>query len=176
MMSKLDIREIFCDHFSTLKDYSTKKPKKTDFIIFLGIPIIVAPGLIWWHGTLPITLIVVIGTSLSVFASLLLNLFILTYNTVLKSKIPESSQKERSLQKELALEINSNIAFAIVIALTIVVLVLYFGIAHDSISKPFVILLTFLIYFLGVLFGLKILMLLKRIYILLKGELFHLNS
>ena len=174
MSNKIDIRNIFYDHFNTLRDHSTKKLRKTDLFVFFGIPLIVAPMLIALHGTLPTNLIVVIGTSLSVSAALLLNLFVLTYNTVLNSKAPELSSNT-STRKELATQIISNIAFAIVIALIIVVLVLYFGIAHDSISQQCVIALTGSIYFLGTLFGLKMLMLLKRIYVLLKGELHHLN-
>ena len=181
MLSKIDIRSIFYDHFKTLRNYSTGKLKKADFVVFLGIPLFVAAMLIVWHGPLPTNLISVISTSLSVSVALLLNLFVLTYNTVLNSDPPKPSSKtstqkdETSTRKKLAEEIISNIAFAIVIALMIIVLALYFGIAHTSISKQCSIALTATIYYLGALFGLTMLMLLNRLYALLQGELHKLD-
>ena len=170
MLSEIDVREIFHDHFSTLTNYSEEEIRKTDLFVFFGIPAIISLALVVWCGPLPANLIVVIGTSLSVSAGLLLNLFILTYNTVMNAK--KDTPPERTVvRKEFATQIISNIAFAIVISLTIVVLVLFLGITHKFISHLFALILTGFIYFFGAVFGLKMLLLLKRTYILLKGEL-----
>ena len=181
MLSKIDVRSIFHDHFKTLRNYSTGMRRNIDLAVFFGIPLLVGVLLVVWYGPLPTDLISVISTSLSVSVALLLNLFVLTYNTVLNSDPPKASSKAPtqkaggSIRKKLAQEIISNIAFSILIALMVIVSAVFFGIAHTSISRQWGIVLTFTIYYLGTLFGLKMLMLLNRLYALLQGELHKLD-
>lgn len=169
MLEEIDIREIFCDHLNTLTDYRTKKRNKTGLFIFFGIPVIIGSALSLRYGSIPDNLILIIGTSLSISTGFLLNLFILTYNTVMNAKNASSERTE--VRQKFATQIVSNIAFSLMLSMLLVVLVLFFGITQKSISEPFRLILTGFIYSFGIVFGLKILMLMKRTYTLLTGEL-----
>ena len=74
------------------------------------------------------------------------------------------------MREKLFHEIFSNIAFAVLVALVIVVSVLYFGAISHLASIWVKHILTFFIYYLGTLFLLTLLMLLKRVYSLLSNE------
>lgn len=181
MMNRIDIRSIFHDHFKTLKNDPPNSAKLRILFLFFGVPIPVALALVHLHGTLPNNLVSVISTSLSVSVALLLNLFVLTYNTILNSEPPPKdpqtpkSIRTSSPRKDLALQIISNIAFTITIALAIITVTLYFGIAKDSIHILYAKILTVTIYYFSTAFALHMLMLLRRLYVLLKGELYRLD-
>ena len=176
MFDKVNITKIIRDHFGTFKDHSSKESRPLDFLLFFLVPFIVAVVIVILHGALPKGLIGVIVTSLSIFTALLLNLLLLAYNVIRNSK-PPPDEKIRLMREELFHEIFSNIAFAVLVALVIVVSVLCLGMIDGSASLPAVNILgivinilSFLIYFLGTLFLLTLLMLLKRVYSLLSKE------
>ena len=183
MFVKVNITKIIRDHFGTFKDNSSKESRRLDFLLFLIGPFIIAVVIVNLCGALPKSLIGVIVTSLSIFIALLLNLLLLAYNVTRNSK-PPPDEKIREMREELFHEIFSNIAFAVLVALVIVVSVLCLGMINGSVSFPAVNLfgleidifslviniLSFIIYFLGTLFLLTLLMLLKRVYALLSNE------
>ena len=185
MLDKVNITKIVCDHLGTFKDYSTGRCRPFDYFLFFLVPLIVAVVFVVVYGALPKSLIGVIVTSLSIFTALLLNLLLLAYNITQNSKSP-CDEHTRQMREKLFHEIFSNIAFSVLVALVIVVLVLCFGAMSNGASLPAIQMLSnifgnlyinilsnilsFAIYYLGTLFLLTLLMLLKRVYSLLSNE------
>lgn len=169
MLDKVNISKIFRDHLGTFKDNSTRKYRPFDFLLFFLVPLFVAVGFIGLLGTLPVSLIGVIATSLSIFTALLLNLLLLAYNITRSSEAP-SDEGIKEMRENLFHEIFSNIAFAVLVALMTVGCVLIFGVVSDCASLLAAQILSAVIYYLGTLFLLTLLMLLKRVYSLLSNE------
>ena len=169
MLDKVNITKIVRDHLGTFKDNSTRKYRPLDFLLFFLVPLLVAAGFVAILGTLPTNLIGVIATSLSIFTALLLNLLLLAYNIVRNSESP-SDEGIREMREKLFHEIFSNIAFAVLVALVTVGSVLIFGVVSDCASMLAIYILSAVIYYLGTLFLLTLLMLLKRVYALLSNE------
>ena len=169
MIDKVNITKIVRDHLGTFKDYSTRKYRPLDFLLFFLVPLFVAVGFVGLLGALPTNLIGVIATSLSIFTALLLNLLLLAYNITRSSESP-SDEGIREMREKLFHEIFSNIAFAVLVALVTVGCVLIFGVVSDCASQLATHILSAVIYYLGTLFLLTLLMLLKRVYALLSNE------
>ena len=74
------------------------------------------------------------------------------------------------MRENLFHEIFSNIAFAVLVALMTVGSVLIYGVTSDCASLLATHLFSAVIYYLGTLFLLTLLMLLKRVYALLSNE------
>ena len=153
----------------TFKDNSTRKYRPFDFLLFFLVPLLVTVGFVGLLGALPVGLIGVIATSLSVFTALLLNLLLLAYNITRSSEAP-SDEGIKEMRENLFHEIFSNIAFAVLVALVTVGCVLIFGVVSDSAPLLATQVLSAVIYYLGTLFLLTLLMLLKRVYALLSNE------
>ena len=169
MLDKVNITKIVRDHLGTLKDNSTRKFRTLDFLLFFLVPLFVAVGFVLLLGALPTNLIGVIATSLSIFTALLLNLLLLAYNITRSSESP-SDEGIGEMREKLFHEIFSNIAFAVLVALVTVGCVLIFGVVSDCASQLTTAVLSGVIYYLGTLFLLTLLMLLKRVYALLSNE------
>ena len=169
MFDKVNIAKIVRDHLGTLKDNSTGRYRKFDLFLFFLVPLFVAAAFLKLYGALPASLIGVIVTSLSIFTALLLNLLLLAYNITRNSMSPRDEHIHK-MREKLFHEIFSNIAFAVLVALVIVVFVLFFGVMSDRASLLAFNKLSFVIYYLGTLFFLTMLMLLKRVYSLLSNE------
>ena len=169
MLDKVNITKILRDHLGTFKDYSTGRCRPIDYLLFFLVPLIVAAVFVKFFGALPASLIGVIVTSLSIFTALLLNLLLLAYNITRSSK-PPCDEHIHQMREKLFHEIFSNIAFAVLVALVIVVSVLCFGVMSDCASLLAIEILSFVVYYLGTLFLLTMLMLLKRVYSLLSNE------
>ena len=169
MFDKIDISDIVRDHLGTLRNNATKRYRPWDFVLFFGGPSFVATVLVLIYGDFPANLIGVAATSLSVFTALLLNLLLLAYNITRNSKAP-ADPHIRNTREELFHEIFSNIAFAVLVASMAVVSVFIFGIVQEC-EQPIVTKsLSLVVYSMGALFLLTLLMLLKRVYVLLKNE------
>ena len=169
MLDKVNITKIVRDHLGTFKDNSTRKYRPLDFLLFFLVPLLAAAGFVAILGTLPTNLIGVIATSLSIFTALLLNLLLLAYNIARNSE-PPSDEGIREMKEKLFHEIFSNIAFAVLVSLVTVGSVLVFGLVSDCASMLATYILSSVIYYLGTLFLLTLLMLLKRVYALLSNE------
>lgn len=169
MLDKVNISKIVRDHLGTLKDNSTGKYRPLDFLLFFLVPLLAAAGFVAILGALPTNLIGVIATSLSIFTALLLNLLLLAYNIARNSELP-SDEGIREMKEKLFHEIFSNIAFAVLVSLVTVGSVLVFGLVSDCASMLAAYILSAVIYYLGTLFLLTLLMLLKRVYALLSNE------
>ena len=169
MLDKVNVTKIVRDHLETFKDNSTRKYRPLDFLLFFLVPLLVAAGFAGILGALPTNLIGVIATSLSIFTALLLNLLLLAYNIARNSE-PPSDEGIQEMREKLFHEIFSNIAFAVLVALVTVGAVLMFGVMSDCASLVATYIVSAVIYYLGTLFLLTLLMLLKRVYALLSNE------
>jgi protein-S-isoprenylcysteine O-methyltransferase Ste14 len=109
-------------------------------------------------------------TSLSVFAALLFNLLLLTYDIIAKASTTE--------KKIFLKEVYSNISYSILVAVITVVITLLFDIMApmireiDSVAITYAIyrILNGFIYFIAGNFILSLLMVLKRIHVLMSTE------
>ena len=169
MLDQINVFKIVSDHFKTFKNYRTKQYSPIDFVIFLGVPFIIAGVLLVLFGSLPQNLIGVVVTSLSVFTALLLNLLMAAY-TVARNASPLCNEGKIQVRKDLIHEMFSNISFAILVAIVTAVFVLCFGMIYNKTSPHIIYALNFFIYFFGLLFLLTLLMLLRRVYSLLQSE------
>ena len=168
MLDKVNIAKIVRDHLGTFKDNSTGRYRLLDFLLFFLVPLIVAIGFVGILGSLPKGLIGVIATSLSIFTALLLNLLLLAYNITRNSD--SSDRRLQEMREELFHEVFSNIAFATLVSLVTIIFVLIFGTMGKHTTRLAINIFSFLIYYLGTLFLLTLLMLLKRVYVLLSNE------
>ena len=189
MFDKINVIKIVKDHISTFKDYRTNKYKIGDFILFFGIPLLIAGIFSYFNISLTHNLISLLITSLSIFAALLFNLLLLIYDVVQKTK-NESALKIRFLK-----EVYSNISFCILIAILAVIILILIScydelyVRNDNMYYYCHVLLSifngindinntlfiyrifnFIAYYLIILFLLTLFMILKRIHILLYKE------
>ena len=169
MFDKVNITAIVRDHVGTFKTYPTNQYRPLDFVLFFLVPLAVATGLVLVYGAFLSSLIGVVATSLSIFTALLLNLLLLAYNITRNSK-PPPDEHVRKVRESLFHEIFSNIAFAILVALVTVITVLILGMLYECNWPIVTSILSFVIYYMGTLFLLTLLMLLKRVYVLLIKE------
>ncbi len=190
MIEKINPRYIFSDHIRTLRITGKDSVNFADIILFFGIPIVITVLLMILFG-LDISdgLAQALFTGLSIFAGLLFNLQILVYDIVTREN--EKTNKEeasRLLRMTTLNEVFSNVSYAILIALIVVVLVSisYFtfggGRLGNSISQictatswlceksTYKAILDFLVFTLTFNFVLTLLMVLRRVHFLLASE------
>jgi hypothetical protein len=191
-MSKMNILGIIKDHFSTFKNYETKKSRPMDYIIFLIVPFLIGLFFVYIHpdlnggnpnaGTTNALLICA-----SVFTALMLNLLVLVYNLMQKNN-NENKEDDKNKEKDgdqvetddysedFIKEIYYNISFSILTSMTLVILLAIYAlnifqqISINGHSYDIYPIISFLIYFLFFLFILTIFMILNRVHILLSDE------
>ena len=166
LITKINISGIVNDHLGTLVHEHSGKRSAPDYVLFYGVPLIVAFAMVWFKGFFGKTIGGVLITSLSVFAALLLNLLLLIYDIVRKADQSPSAEKKRQFLKQ----IYSNISYSILVAVATIILLLgYFvTLAFSRLEPRYV--LAYLIYSLSTNFILTILMVLKRVHNMLSTE------
>ena len=167
MFSKINPKQIITDHFDTFTNHRTGKPMKTDYLVFFGIPLVVAIILVIVckikldHNAGNILI-----TSLSIFAALLFNLLLLVYDIVHK-------ENNNSTIQEALKQIFANISFSIFISIITIFLLLVDFFFDDVFTSCIYFIASsfdFVIYWFIALFTLTLLMILKRIHSLLSNE------
>ena len=165
-MDKFNVRQIIVDHIRTLQDFQTCRYSISDFLVFFGLPIVTTGILVWFYGILRPTLVSIVATSVSIFAALLFNLLLLMYDAMRKSS--DSSGNNDVLRRRFLRELSSNISFAILVAIgTITSLLILVLVEHNCVAEY---VFSGLIYYLGTVFLITLLMVLKRVHILLRHE------
>lgn len=174
MIEKINTFKIIRDHIHTLKNYKTGKYSLWDFILFFCVPFLISIALIYFDLLLNKDIVNVLVASLSIFAALLFNLLLLTYDIIKKN----SSVEVNPLKVNFLKEIYANISFSVLVAIsTVILLLVYFLILQNYccflIMEDYHITQFLMggIYFLVSLFILTLLMVLKRIHILLFKEI-----
>lgn len=170
MLTKLNIFGIVIDHLNTLGTYRGRRYKGVEIFIFYGLPFLLSLALLWFGFSLNDNTANILLTSLSIFAGLLLNLLLMIFDAIRKTKDDKDDPERETLLKETY----SNIAYCILIALTCTLILMGFAIwdisynpGWVSILKAFV---SALVYFLVFNFSLTLFMVLKRIHSLLSHE------
>lgn len=161
MLRRIDVRDIVRGHIETLTEYGTSRAHRGDYLLFFGVPLVMMAGLLWTQVLLTRDMANIIITSLSIFAGLLFNLLLLTHGML------RSVPQEKTVEKTLIREIYSNISFAILVSILIIITCTAF---YFSARPWFVLSVTAVSHFLVANFALTLLMILRRIHILLSNE------
>lgn len=171
MIGKIDFRAIVSDHYRTLTNENARgegKQSGLDFILFYLVPVIVAAAAIGFHLILGKNMGNMLITALAVFAGLLFNLLILIFDITNKPR-PDGTTLTKDKIRFLN-EIYSNIAYAILISLlTIVIVLIHYLFLTLNLNFGFYI-SAFVVYFLCGNFVLTLFLVLKRVHKLLDTE------
>ncbi len=171
-IDKINVSDIIKAHFATLYNHATKKMSVWDVTLFILLPGIAAIFLVCAGIYITENAINVLITAFSIFAALLLNLLLLLFDIARKRQ-----EGQNGLKFDLIKEIYSNISFAILLSMAVVVLlllgelklqqVIHLSSLHQ-VSKNVA---NFIIYYLVIEFLLTMLMVLKRVNSLLAKEI-----
>lgn len=158
---KIDVKQIIKDHFATLVNFSTGKPDGSDFFTFFWLPVATAFLAVRLSIHMDSDFVGVLISALSIFVGLLLNVIVILFEIVKNDKVSGN-------KVHIARESISNISFAILLSLISICLSLLtqmeWGDAFKDVSH-------FATYFIVVEFGVTILQVLKRMYVLFIDEL-----
>jgi 4-hydroxybenzoate polyprenyltransferase len=161
MTSKIDIRMIVEDHFSTFKDEGTQKVSPYDYAIMLGGPGLLAIILVLFGFSIGDANVGALISVFAIFAGLLFNVLVLIYSFSDVNSDGKKGVRDRLLRQSFA-----NISYSILVSLTSVVVLaalLFVGGILQSFLEAIVI-------FLSANFVLSLLMVLKRIHVLLRDK------
>lgn len=174
MLSRINILKVITDHFNTLKVYKSesKNISLSDFFLFILSPALIAFFLSFKNYTFESQLSNLIA-GISIFGGFLFNLLAIIYSQLenIESNNNKINDKDLlSLKKRFVDEIHINISFCIVLSIIIVLTLLMttidFSCFHYSseINK----IIVGINYYLLILFLFSLLMVINRVYILLK--------
>jgi hypothetical protein len=175
MFTRINILKIVTDHFKTLNsvDSSTKTMTLYDIILFLLFPLSISIYLVFKGYTFNEQLGNLIA-GISIFGGFLFNLLAIIYSQLENIENNNKNQNDSlyDLKKRFVNEIHINISFCIVLSIFIVI-----GLFLSTIDFPiknlnfiFNKIIIGIDYFLLLLFSLSLLMVINRVYILLKRK------
>ena len=197
VFEKINVLNVFKEHVETLRNANTNSYSIGDFFLFLLFPALLAIVLVYNKINLTKEVILILVTSLSIFAALLFNLLLIIYDIVTKLKEDgsriinnNSTQKEQTISRlfkkeRLIKETYVNISYNITIAIiTIIFSLILFFIINTTIpnnenttvmasvenSNIAILFFSFVIYYFLIQFMLTLFMILKRIHVLLSKE------
>lgn len=177
MFARINIFNIIRDHLKTLKHLENPDSKFIywkDFLLFFIFPALVAIVLVYKNYTFIDSLSNLI-TGISILGGFLFNLLAIIYSQIDKIKQDIYDSKDStllSLKQKFVTEIHSNISFCIVLSIGLILTLLLMEVELPSKLYPNILhkLLIWLNYFLLILFTLTMLMIINRVYILLKKD------
>lgn len=167
MLSKIDVREIVLGHFDTLRDFGTGRPRVSDYLLFVGVPIAIGALVVLTHFGVTVNAVNGILMAFSIFAGLLFNLLVMVL-TFLQSSHGSAGDRLLATRKELLRQISSNLSFAILCAVLVVIAAIIVLSLTDSARIGAV--GSGIILAGSVNVALTLLMILKRMYALLMNE------
>jgi len=172
MFTRVNILNIVRDHFNTLKRLNPKNDRIywKDFLLFIFFPVCIGI-LLTLQGVSIKTYIGNLIAAIAIFGGFLFNLLAIIYSQIDKIKT-DANQENSTIKKRFVKEIHINISYSIVLSLIIIMCLLVCtfkipGFQYDFIVKKVFIGFT---YFLLINFILTLLMVLNRVYILLKKD------
>lgn len=172
MISRINVLNIIIDHFNTLK--SLNKKSRTiywkDLILFILFPIIVSTFLTWSDFDFKDQLGNLIA-AISILGGFLFNLLAIIYSQIDKIKT-DAKNEGNKLKERFVREIHINISFCILLSILIILTLLLTTVYIPDFSCKHLVTkgIIGLNYFLLFLFVLTLIMILNRVYILLKKE------
>lgn len=166
MLAKVDIRAIWGNHIATLKDERTDQTSYPDLFLFYAVPVVLG-ALVYLVGVrVSDNAIDVLTNALAILAGLLFNLLVMLQTI----KWPDEHPQKRSLL-ELATQSYHNIAYAIIVSL--VALVLLVVSANYTSGSEGRAILGSAVSAAVIHFGLTMCMVLKRMHSMLKVDFDH---
>ncbi|MDL5511724.1 hypothetical protein QSE00_07875 [Arenibacter sp. M-2] len=170
MLERINITTIIKDHFKTLRSLNQKSNlvNGKDVLLFIGIPLLLANVLAYRGYDFKDQLGNLIA-AISIFGGFLFNLLAIIYSQ-LDNIEKDASKEDNDLKKKFVKEIHSNISFCILLSILIVLTLLLTSIDIPKFQYDWLInkIIIGLNYFLLTLFLLTLIMVLNRVYILLK--------
>lgn len=170
-MSKLRTRHIVSGHLATFRNYESGRTVPKDFATFLGLPALIAAGLTAAGARIPETAIGALIAGLAIFTGLLFNLLLLVADVATRTDNPDPAVGTRRLrlrvQVSVLQELHANVSFAVLCALFALIVLIGLSLEGDLPGRRAGEALAF---FLGALFLLTLLMILKRAYALLSSQ------
>lgn len=164
MFSKINLAKIVIAHYRTFRSVRSGKIIKGEVFLFFIFPVICGSFTVYVDGfSYERDYVNILIASLSILAGFLFNLIALIFGFL--EKITRNAEKDL-IKLKLTKEIHANISFAIVLALTCIILLLLCDIRYlwlKSIINALALSFT-------VAFALCLLMILKRVYILMSKE------
>lgn len=161
---KIDVTDIVRDHVETLVDGNSGRTSRSDLVLFILIPAVVAGMLAFARIELSPNAANVMITALAIFTGLLFNLLLLAHSII---RHPEDGRSAARTERRLLREIYINIAFAILVALAAIVLLVMWMLNVGTAINAILAIVT---YALLVNFLMTLLMVLKRIHVMLSCE------
>lgn len=169
MFSKINISDIVRDHLKTLKNYQEVTYCLSDFVLFFGVPLILAVALCLFGVYIDSDSANPLITIMSIFAALLFNLLILIVDILKKDKARHQAGAMPSEANGFLRQVFSNISFCILIAIIDVVCLAITSFS-DKKSEIINAVGSFFSYYFISLFMLTLFMVLKRIHNMLVVE------
>ena len=170
MSQKINVLPILAEHVHSLRNYATDRISAIDLSVFFGFPLLVAALVSWRHFNLRALAVNGLVSSFSLFATILLSLLVMVFSFIQATE-KQAADPLLLHRRRLLRELNANIAFAVLLSITIVAISLVSLSAlerdQDPIPRPF----TFVLVAGFIAFLLNIVMITKRMYVLMNSEL-----
>lgn len=173
-LNKVDVSPVVLEHYRTLRNARTGRVAPTDLAVLVGLPV-VAGALVLAAGV-RVHSVIVVASAVSVFAALLFGLLAALLNMVIQAagQAREGGPSEGTRrQARVVAEFGANVGYAVLVAIVAaaVLVVVALGVAPDedgvqrappAVSAVITAVLAHL--------GLTLLMVLKRVFMILRGE------
>lgn len=168
MLRRINVLNIIKDHFKTLRNINSSSniPTFWDLLLFLALPLCIS-FFLTKNGVLLDEHLTDIITAVSILGGFLFNLLAIIYSVIDKLKADANSDE---VKKVFVGEIHINISYNILISIFSVAFLILYSYAKAHPVKILSSVLLGLNYFLLINLFLTLLMVLNRIYILLKRD------
>jgi len=120
MLSKLNPRSFIVAHFETFKDYSTGKISRSEVLLFLLLPLVLAVIHVVYF-TISEAVISIVVSAASIVAGLMLNLMVLLYTLVVSNKANAKVYSNFDKFKLICRETLATVAFSVLLCVLLVV-------------------------------------------------------
>lgn len=171
MSSKINPIEIINNHIKTLYDNSTGERSKWDIFFFFILPIIISGLLVlYFNFYLDQTTANAMIVCLSIFTPLLFNLVLMVYEMIQKEIDKYESPNyvgNFNLTMRRLEEMNSNVAFCILISLTTILMLLIYTLTFNKDVTLYKTVLNIVMFYLAGITLLTLLMILNRVNFLI---------
>lgn len=174
-MFRINVIHIVKDHIKSLRLEGKTKMYGGDIVVFFIFPLCVAIGLVCFDISLKSQVGNLIK-ALAIFGAFLFNLLAVIHGQLDKINENALKIKDDNLKKQkakFAKEIHSNITFSILLSIALIFFMLVYDLTPEKceIINMTILKVTLVInYFLLSLFGLTLLMVINRVYILIRYE------
>ena len=164
MLFKINVLPIIRGHLSTLTD-AAGRPLSSDYVFFFGYPIGCGLWLFIFAGTIDKDILAIMASGLSIFGGLLFNVLLLVCDVLAR----EQQHKIDPIKIELIRQLNWNVSYAILLALTTLIFLFLQLFTYPAVLINGI--LSAAAYSCLIQFILTLLMILKRVHTYVTGEL-----